>query len=88
MAYKVIFKPGAERDISHLPGNIQRQVSARILALADNPRPHGVEKLKGQSEPLYRIRSGDYRVVYAIHDQVLLVLIVRVQNRREVYRGL
>jgi mRNA interferase RelE/StbE len=88
MAYKVIFKPSAEHDFSHLPGNIQRQVNARILALADNPRPHGVEKLKGQPEPLYRIRSGDYRIVYAIHDQVLLILVVRVQHRREVYRGL
>ena len=55
--------------------------------LADNPRPRGVEKLEGR-ENRYRIRVGDYRVIYEIHDEVLLVLVVRIGHRREVYRGL
>lgn len=54
-------------------------------ALAENPRPLGVRKLEGE-EDLYRLRVGDYRVLYAIRDAVLLVLVVRIADRREVYR--
>jgi len=60
-------------------------VDARILALAEEPRPQGVVKMHG-SEGYYRLRVGDYRVVYAIEDAVLLVLVVRIGLRREVYR--
>jgi len=57
----------------------------RIDALADGPRPAGAKKLKGGGE-LWRIRVGDYRIVYAVRDRILLVLVVRVAHRREVYR--
>ena len=56
-----------------------------IDALSDNPHPHGASKLKGADE-LWRIRVGDYRIVYEIHHRVLLVLVVRVAHRREAYR--
>ena len=62
-----------------------RRVDARILALAEEPRPPAAVKMQGP-EGYYRVRVGDYRVVYAIEDDVLLVLVVRIGHRREVYR--
>jgi len=61
------------------------QITRRIAALADDPRPAGVKMLQGQ-HGYYRIRSGDYRVIYMIEDDVLVVLVVKVGHRREVYR--
>ncbi len=61
------------------------RVSRKIATLADNPRPPGVEKLRG-TEDSYRVRVADYRVLYEIHDQLVFVVIVRVRRRREVYR--
>jgi mRNA interferase RelE/StbE len=63
-----------------------RRVDERILALAEEPRPPRAVKLQG-AEGYFRIRVGDYRVVYAIEDDVLIVLVVRIGHRREVYRG-
>ena len=63
---------------------LRRQVTKRIQALADNPRPVGVEKLTG--EDLYRIRQGNHRIVYSIEDAVLTVRVMRIGDRREVYR--
>ena len=62
-------------------------LDAAILALAENPRPSGCVKLSGL-ENLWRVRVGDYRILYSIEDQQLIVLIVSVAHRREVYRGL
>ena len=69
-----------------LPRHIVPRVDARILSLAGNPRPHNVERLTGQDR--YRVRVGDYRVVYEIHDNVLVVLVVAIGDRKEVYRRL
>ena len=60
------------------------RIDLRLLVLADDPRPVGVKKLHGQDR--YRIRVGDYRVIYQIEDEVLLVLVVEIAHRREVYR--
>lgn len=87
MAYAIEFKPSAARDFSNLPKSVQKKLAPKINALAANPRPHGAVRLSG-SEDLYRIRSGDYRVVYEIRDAVLIVLIVKIGHRREIYRGL
>ena len=87
MAYRIEFKPSAAKAFSQLPKNIQKRIAAKVNTLADNPRPRGVEKLEGR-ENRYRIRVGDYRVTYEIHDEVLLVLVVRIGHCREVYRGL
>lgn len=57
---------------------------SRIQALAENPRPLGAEKLSGLER--YRVRQGDYRVLYEIHDHVLLIVVVKIGNRRDVYR--
>ncbi len=75
----------AARDLRALPANILKRVDARILSLAEKPRPDGVKKLVG-SEDLYRMRIGDYRMIYEIQDAVILVSIIRVRHRREVYR--
>lgn len=85
--YRVQILPAAARALAALPHEAQRRVDAKILSLADNPRPPGVEKLAGE-EALYRVRAGDYRVVYTIEDRVLLVLVVRIGHRGEMYRRL
>jgi len=82
--YEVITPRRVQRIIAALPTADSRRVLAAIKALAQSPRPAGVTKLRG--EDLWRIRVGDYRVVYAIEDQRLVVTIVRVGHRREVYR--
>jgi len=87
MRYAVEIDTKAAREIRALPRPEQRRVIAKVEALADNPRPAGCVKLSGAPK-LWRIRSGVYRIVYQIQDQRLVVTIVRVGHRREVYRGL
>lgn len=83
-SYSVFIKPSAAKELERLPEKIRRQLAKRIQALTENPRPVGVEKLTG--EDLYRLRQGDHRVVYSIADPVLTVLVMRIGNRRDVYR--
>jgi mRNA interferase RelE/StbE len=85
VAYVVAFKPAAVRDLRKLPEDARRRVAARIDALAAEPRPAGVEALQGASD-LYRIRVGDYRVLYQLRRTALVVLVVRIGHRRDVYR--
>jgi mRNA interferase RelE/StbE len=85
VSYKIEFSRRAERDFKALPRNVQVRLAPRIDALARNPRPAGVEKLKSEDD-LYRIRIGHYRVIYKIEDKALIVLMLRIGNRREVYR--
>jgi mRNA interferase RelE/StbE len=83
--YSVLLSPSAERDLGALDKPVQRRVVARIEALAENPRPAGVAKLQGVANA-WRIRVGDYRVLYTIEDGRLVVLVVKIGHRREVYR--
>jgi mRNA interferase RelE/StbE len=85
--YRVDIREDAAKAIEHLPRKIRDAVYESIAALAQNPRPHGCVKLKFNL-PLYRIRVADYRIVYTIKDKNLVVLIIRVAHRREVYRYL
>jgi mRNA interferase RelE/StbE len=82
--YNVLIKRSAAKELERLPEKIRRQVISRISTLAAQPRPIGCEKLTG--EDLYRIRLGDYRIVYSILDTELIVHIIRIANRRDVYR--
>ncbi|MEN8217151.1 MAG: type II toxin-antitoxin system RelE/ParE family toxin [Pseudomonadota bacterium] len=84
MAYSIDFKPIAKRQLAKLHKAIQHRLEAKIDALGENPRPHGYKKLQG-FENRYRIRVGDYRVIYEIHEDVLQVLIVKVGPRRDIY---
>ena len=85
MAYAVFVKPAALRELRKLPEDIKRRVAARIDALAGAPRPAGVERLQGEAD-LYRVRVGDYRIVYQVESKALVVLVVRIGHRRDVYR--
>lgn len=84
--YRVELKPAAERGLAALEKRDRLRVVRKIDALAVDPRPPGAEKLKGEDD-LWRIRVGDYRVLYVVRDKVLLVVVVQVGHRREVYRS-
>ena len=85
-SYRVLIKPSAAKEIEAVDQKKDRQrIVARILALADDPRPAGCEKLAGKIDR-YRVRVGRYRVVYSIADAELLVVVVRVADRKDVYR--
>ena len=86
-SYKIIFKPSVERDLRDLPKSVVARVIKQIGALGDDPLPRRSIKLAG-AEHLYRIRVGDYRVVYGIDREAKQVLIHYVRHRREAYRGL
>ena len=82
--YAVMVEPAARRVLNKLPRQIQVRIISRIESLSANPRPPGAIKLSGHDA--YRIRVGDYRVVYSVIDTQLLVIVVTVGNRRDVYR--
>ncbi|MFA5110265.1 MAG: type II toxin-antitoxin system RelE/ParE family toxin [Desulfobaccales bacterium] len=83
--YRLLIKPSAVKEIEAIPLKRDRQrVVERILKLAENPRPIGSEKISGQDK--YRIRQGRYRILYAIEDQDLIVQVVKVGHRKDVYR--
>jgi mRNA interferase RelE/StbE len=85
MPYTVRFSPGGERQFRRLSRSVQVLLQPKIDDLANDPRPPGVKKLSAEEE-LYRIRVGNYRVIYAIQDDILLVTVVKVGDRKEVYR--
>ena len=85
MAYQVILKPAARRDIKKLAGPDQVRIIKRLESLSENPRSFGAKKLRG-AEDLFRVREGNYRIIYQIQDEMLLVLVVKVGHRREIYR--
>jgi mRNA interferase RelE/StbE len=84
--YRVELAPHAVRQFKRLPKQAQLRIRNVIDALAENPRPAGVAQLSGQEGKLYRVREGDYRIVYQIQDEVLLVLILGVGHRRDIYK--
>jgi mRNA interferase RelE/StbE len=83
--YRIEVRPRAEKELAGLPRDAQRRIVRAIDALAEDPRPAGCAPLKG-GEGLLRIRVGVYRVIYLVEDDRLLVLVVRIGHRREVYR--
>lgn len=86
MAHRILFTPGFRRAFRSLSADVQGRISKAINALSEDPRPSGAIKLAG-NEDLYRIRVGTYRVVYMVEDDRLLVLIVDVGHRKEIYKG-
>lgn len=85
MKYAVRLGPRACKALDGLPGDMHGRVMRKLEALEGNPRPAGVEKLTGR-EDLYRVRVGDWRIVYAIRDRELVVIVIRIGHRRDVYR--
>jgi mRNA interferase RelE/StbE len=83
--YTLLLKSSAERDLRRLARSTLERINAKILALREDPRPPGVGKLSGNLEG-WRVRVGDYRILYQIDDADRTVIIVRVKHRRDVYR--
>lgn len=84
--YELRVKPSVAKDLRGVPKADVKRILGRMAALRDDPRAPGCEKLSGNDE-LYRVRQGVYRIVYAIHDAEVVVEVVRVGHRGEVYRG-
>ncbi|HQR77410.1 MAG TPA: type II toxin-antitoxin system RelE/ParE family toxin [Burkholderiaceae bacterium] len=84
--YELRFKASVAKDLRGIPNADVRRILSRIEALRDDPRAPGCEKLSG-AEELYRVRQGTYRIVYGIHDEQVVVEVIRVGHRRELYRG-
>lgn len=85
MPYRLELSPRASRDLKKFPAQVRERLKGHIDALAHAPRPSGVVKLAGEVNT-YRIRVGDYRILYEIHDQVLIVVVLKVADRKEAYR--
>ena len=83
-SYRLLIKSSAAKELEGLPLKDRRRVATRLRRLASDPRPTGTEKLAGQGK--YRLRQGDYRILYSVDDAALTVVIVKIGHRREVYR--
>ncbi len=83
-SYRLLIKSSAGKEIEAIPKPDRRRIVAKITALSRDPRPPGCEKLSGHD--LYRLRQGNYRILYAIQDSDLIVVVVKVAHRRDVYR--
>jgi len=83
-SYKLLIKPSAAKELEAVPKKDRQRIVARIRNLSVEPRPPGCERLSGQD--LYRVRQGNYRILYTVQDADLVVVIVTIGHRREVYR--
>ena len=86
MGYDVALSATAGRQFAALPRQVQQRLTTVINRLASDPRPPGCKKLTGKN--FYRVRAGDYRVIYTVEDDKLLVLVVSAGHRRDIYRKL
>ena len=84
MTYKISILRRAQKQLAKIPASDYKKVKQAILDLAQNPRPPGSKRLKGP--PGWRIRQGDYRVIYEIRDDQLIVIVLDVGNRKDIYR--
>lgn len=90
MTYTVRLTKKAEKDVAKLGSGIRDRILKSLVELRSDPLPRGAQKLEGRRKesPRYRIRVGDYRIVYRVDDDVLIVLVLKVGHRREIYRDL
>lgn len=87
MKYRIEIAEKIEKELIRLNKKDKQHIIEKIDSLANEPRPGDCKKLKGnQRPPLYRVRSGNYRIVYSIQDEVLLILVVEIGHRKDVYR--
>ena len=84
-SYELVFRKSVAKDLRRFPQTDVRRIMDRIRALAKDPRPPGCERLSGLER--YRVRQGAYRIIYEIQDQRLIVLVVKIGHRRDVYRS-
>ena len=85
MVYTIQLTKTAERDLKKLPTDIQRRIIHRLRMLGEEPRPSVIVKMRGR-ENQYRLRMGHYRIIYQVKDDLLIVLVVKIGHRRDVYR--
>lgn len=85
--YQLLYKKSVAKDLRKLPANHRQAIVAKIQALAEHPLPANAVKLSG-SDNMYRFRHGDYRVIYRLHKGELVVMVIKIGHRREVYRRL
>jgi mRNA interferase RelE/StbE len=85
VTYKIFFSKPAQRQLSSLPKIDLKKIAQKIEKLSSNPLPYGHEKMAGMND-CYRIRQGDYRILYTTQDKELIVLVLKIGHRREVYR--
>jgi mRNA interferase RelE/StbE len=86
VSYRVELRPAAERALRKLPRSTRDRISKVVALLAENPRPPAAKMLVSSDSPrLWRVRTGDYRVLYQIHDDMLIILVVAVGHRRQIY---
>lgn len=83
-SYRLLIKPSAVKELEAAPRRDRRRLVMRMRDLAEQPRPPGAEKLSGHD--LYRVRQGNYRILYKIVDQDLVVTVIKIGHRRDVYR--
>ena len=83
-AYKIFFRKSVKKDLSVIPVKDLKRILQKIESLGTNPRPTGCEKLSGQEK--YRLRQGNYRIIYSIQDYELIVWVVKIGHRRNIYR--
>ncbi len=84
MRFQIILPKSVQKELDRLPDEITRRILTRLAGLETNPRPADVKKLTGRDA--WRIRVGDYRVIYEIHDRILQIIVITVGHRREIYR--
>jgi mRNA interferase RelE/StbE len=85
VSYEVEFSRGAKKQFRKLPIDVQQRIQTKINELAIEPRPNGVKKLQGDDNS-YRVRVGDYRVVYELDDDVLIITVIKVGHRSDIYK--
>ena len=83
-SYKLFFKRSAEKELRAVPKSYLPKIIEKIKTLSQNPRPHGVQMLKGESR-YFRLRQGDYRIIYEVDDPNQKVTMIKIGHRREVY---
>lgn len=86
MTYRILFERPAEKAFRRLPAEVREALAKRISALAEEPRPAEARKLEG-AEDCYRLRQGDYRLIYTIIEERVVVLVLRVGHRGDIYRN-
>ncbi len=86
--YQIKILPTAQKELASLPKPIRVRIAKKIDSLQTNPVPQGVKLLKGKVREAYRLRVGDYRILYQIKKEILTVLVIKIGHRREIYRGI
>lgn len=84
--YSISIKTTALKELEKVPKTYAIKITNSINKLAQDPRPPGVKKLKGTDETLYRVRVGDYRIIYSVEDKIQIIEVTRIGHRKDIYK--